>query len=397
MKYDSKTDWRRLLGISTRVILSLVLVGLLVIPVVVQADLKVTNAAYAWDGVADKFQNSNVVIPWGDGTWIPFLHRLNFDGDMWPEATLDCPAGTTEWAGVFYYGLYHEDTGGDADPDNPPEGPAGWQESQLWSLIDCDRDPDDKWLPGDLSDVMSPYERGTVYADCLPSDQGGTYCVVEENEQDQPVWCGLGNCSWEIVTTVRVNLDLDCDHAIDQPLLDLGLSPDLVCFYAQARVPTADKVDEWGMWTIPLQARISSGLIETAGDKTVSFSFYDPTAVELASFDAAPQENGVLLTWETANELDNMGFNIYRADSQVGQLNKINPHLIASQDPGSTVGAAYSFLDESAVPGATYYYWLEDVDVSGAVNMNGPVAVQMGAARALPGRPRPAPLPDNAF
>ena len=147
------------------------------------------------------------------------------------------------------------------------------------------------------------------------------------------------------------------------------------------------------MWAQTLQARVFA----EAGDRTVSFAINTITAVELAAFDAAAQENGVLLTWETATELDNLGFNIYRADSQVGEMNKINPSLIASKDPGSTVGAAYSFLDESAVAGATYYYWLEDVDVSGAAETNGPVVAKMGAARALPGRPRPAPMPGNAF
>jgi hypothetical protein len=78
-------------------------------------------------------------------------------------------------------------------------------------------------------------------------------------------------------------------------------------------------------------------------------------------------------------------------------MNKINAALIPSKDPGSTVGAAYSFLDESAVAGATYYYWLEDVDVAGAAEMNGPVAAKMRAARALPGRGRPSPMPGNAY
>jgi hypothetical protein len=81
----------------------------------------------------------------------------------------------------------------------------------------------------------------------------------------------------------------------------------------------------------------------------------------------------------------------------VGQLIQINQHLVASQNPGSTVGAAYSFLDESAAPGATYYYWLEDIDASGTATKHGPVAAKRASAKALPGRPRPAPMPGNAF
>ena len=58
------------------------LLSLLVIPIAVQADLKATAVVYAWDIVASKFQNSNVIIAW-DGTWTPFLHELNFDTDEW--------------------------------------------------------------------------------------------------------------------------------------------------------------------------------------------------------------------------------------------------------------------------------------------------------------------------
>ena len=193
-----------------------------------------------------------------------------------------------------------------------------------------------------------------------------------------------------------MNLDVDpvtgvCDETVN-PLFD----PDLTCFYAEARVPTALEVSDWGMWSTPLQARISSSAEESSGDKTVTFAL-DPTAVDLAAFDVAPQGNGALLTWETASEMDNLGFNIYRAESQAGQLVQINQYLIPSQNPGSTVGAAYSFLDESAAPGATYYYWLEDIDLSGTATKHGPVAARMAVAKALPGRPRPAPMPGNAF
>ena len=74
MESNRKTDRRRLLNISMRVVVALVMVGLLVAPVTVQADLKATAVVYAWDMVANKFQNSNVIIPW-DGTWIPFPAR----------------------------------------------------------------------------------------------------------------------------------------------------------------------------------------------------------------------------------------------------------------------------------------------------------------------------------
>jgi hypothetical protein len=52
MKKNSKTDRRTFLNLSMRVVLALVMVGLLVVPVAVQADLKATAVVYAWDFVA---------------------------------------------------------------------------------------------------------------------------------------------------------------------------------------------------------------------------------------------------------------------------------------------------------------------------------------------------------
>ena len=390
---NNKTDRRRLLNLSMRVVVALVMVGLLVIPVAVQADLKATAVVYAWDIIASKFQNSNVIIPW-DGSWVPFLHELNFDDDQWLDPH-GCPAGqSTDLAGDMFYGLYHV--------DNAPLGAPGFQESRKWSLISCDRNDDGSWNNTDLSDPQLPYDRRLVFAEC---NEFGDVCYVDAAEQDVVTTCTTGNCLSEIITTIQVNLDQDCNGAVDQPLLDLGLTldrdgyPEALCFYAEARTPypETEQVDELGnplpVWSNPLQARISY----VGGDKTVSFTIEEATAVELASFDATAQGNGVLLNWETANEIDNVGFNIYRAETQSGQMMKINPYLIASQNPGSTAGAAYSFLDESAMPGATYYYWLEDVDASGVATMQGPEVAKMGAARALPGRPRPAPAPENAF
>jgi len=119
-----------------------------------------------------------------------------------------------------------------------------------------------------------------------------------------------------------------------------------------------------------------------------------PMAVDLASFAAAPQGNGVLLSWETATEFDNLGFHLYRAGTLDGQRTRLNQRLIPSQSPGSAVGAAYTFLDETAAPGNIYYYWLEDVDVYGVAVQHGPAVAEVPLARALPGRPRPVPRPN---
>ena len=97
----------------------------------------------------------------------------------------------------------------------------------------------------------------------------------------------------------------------------------------------------------------------------------NPTAVELVSFSATPRRNGIRLDWATATELDNVGFNLYRAESLEGERLRLNPSLIPAQAPGSPVGAEYTWLDATAQPGITYYYWLEDVDLYGRTTSTG--------------------------
>jgi hypothetical protein len=100
----------------------------------------------------------------------------------------------------------------------------------------------------------------------------------------------------------------------------------------------------------------------------------NPTAVTLANFETAPAEGAVLVTWETAMEIDNVGFNLYRSESPGGPYFKLNESLIPSQTPGSPFGAEYAWLDETAEPGATYYYKLEDVEADGASTFHGPIS-----------------------
>jgi hypothetical protein len=122
-----------------------------------------------------------------------------------------------------------------------------------------------------------------------------------------------------------------------------------------------------------------------------------PTLIDLVSFTATPQDDGVLLAWETATELNNLGFNVYRSDSRAGPRAKLNDRLIPAQNLGSTEGATYSFLDTTPAAGQRYYYWLEDIDTVGSVTLHGPAEVVTQAAPpASPGQQEPPPVVPEA-
>ncbi len=108
-----------------------------------------------------------------------------------------------------------------------------------------------------------------------------------------------------------------------------------------------------------------------------------PLAVTLASLTADASGDGVTLAWETVSELDNAGFNVYRADSDAGPWAQLNAALIPAAAPGSSEGHAYSWTDAGVTPGASYWYALEDVDLGGSATRHAPVAVTIGQPNAV--------------
>ena len=104
----------------------------------------------------------------------------------------------------------------------------------------------------------------------------------------------------------------------------------------------------------------------------------------LASFEATPpQSDHVLVAWETASELGNRGFNLYRATAPAAPEQQLNTTLIPSQAPGSGQGYAYTWQDSDVTAGSTYYYWLETLSTSGATEMHGPVNATMSGPTAV--------------
>ena len=97
------------------------------------------------------------------------------------------------------------------------------------------------------------------------------------------------------------------------------------------------------------------------------------TAVSLISFTATGKDSSVLVAWETAQEVNNMGFYLYRSTSPWGPFVKLTDKLI----PGSfsVMGKAYSYIDADVTPWKIYYYKLEDIDVYGKHTFHGPICV----------------------
>jgi hypothetical protein len=107
------------------------------------------------------------------------------------------------------------------------------------------------------------------------------------------------------------------------------------------------------------------------GAKVFRQSF--PTLIGLSSFEATGGLRRISLIWVTESEVNNAGFNIYRAESADGTYQKINDSLIQAQG-SPTQGAVYDYVDKDVKNKKTYYYKLEDVEVNGTSTLHGPVS-----------------------
>jgi predicted extracellular nuclease len=107
------------------------------------------------------------------------------------------------------------------------------------------------------------------------------------------------------------------------------------------------------------------------------------TAVKLESFSATAQGSDVLLRWQTGEEADNLGFNLYREEA--GERLRVTPQIVAGSalvaSPGTTLsaGRSYSWWDTQAKPGARY--WLEEIDLNGNRLWHGPVTIKASSGK----------------
>ncbi len=102
-----------------------------------------------------------------------------------------------------------------------------------------------------------------------------------------------------------------------------------------------------------------------------------PTYIAMVGYSANQGPDGkVLLQWETGEEVNNLGFNIYREDG--GRRTRINKSLILGSGlmarPGTVMTAGRSYLwQASGAKGNDSAYWIEEIDLNGSSVWHGPI------------------------
>lgn len=102
-----------------------------------------------------------------------------------------------------------------------------------------------------------------------------------------------------------------------------------------------------------------------------------PIPVELVSFNAILQNNGVHLSWITASELNNMGFDIERLqDYKITKLKDWNVIGFVEGKGTTTETNHYSYVDKDLTTG-TYSYRLKQIDFDGSFSYSDIVSVEI--------------------
>jgi hypothetical protein len=118
------------------------------------------------------------------------------------------------------------------------------------------------------------------------------------------------------------------------------------------------------------------------------------TAVELVSFSAVEHDGYIEVEWTTASETGSAGFNIYRSEGESAAKIKLNDALIPAAGD-ELRGGEYRFKDHDIAGGVDYYYWFEDIGLSGDARMNGPVLAERRDTPAAFGLSQNVPNPFN--
>jgi hypothetical protein len=98
-----------------------------------------------------------------------------------------------------------------------------------------------------------------------------------------------------------------------------------------------------------------------------------PTGVAVSTFFAEVAEDQVIVQWSTTDPYHLHSFNLYRLTQEWAHprpQHRINEQPFRGTSP-------YSYVDKNILPGEVYYYWLEQIDETGASTFHGPAVADL--------------------
>ncbi len=105
-------------------------------------------------------------------------------------------------------------------------------------------------------------------------------------------------------------------------------------------------------------------------------SVNSPLPVELAAFDGTATEAGVRLTWQTASETGNAGFEVQHKASEEAAWSELDYVESKAEGGTSTESHIYRYRAEDLAVG-THRFRLRQVDIGGAATLSDPIEVRI--------------------
>lgn len=145
-----------------------------------------------------------------------------------------------------------------------------------------------------------------------------------------------------------------------------------------------------GGYAVPIDATSpATGNSFYSGDGTTfsNLAFYDIAVrvvfrsgsglpIQLTSFTASTKGPGVTLSWQTASEIDNFGFEVEKDSARDHQTFVMIPGGFVEGHGTTLVPQTYAFVDGNATPGK-WAYRLKQIDLDGTVHVFDPLLVDL--------------------
>jgi cysteine-rich repeat protein len=258
-------------------------------------------------------------------------------------------------------------------------------------------------------DVMLGFDGVTTSSGTLLAyarDNGGTGVEVNGGTLTTSVWhlvtftrngttmtlyvdktsVGSGTGSSNAITTDTRNLGREGYWTADAPGYTTVGNEFLAATLDEARISSTNRSLDW--ITTDYNSQFTPASFITVGAQTATTIHTD---VQILSFEAQDQCAGTELAWQTADELDTLGFNVYREVD--GERMALNPTLIPGAGLAGGGSHPYTFIDPGAHD-ANRTYLLEQVGFDLEGRWYGPVAP--AAATACPSAASASVTPSSA-
>jgi len=207
----------------------------------------------SWDDIKGRYENGNVTM-WLNKDLQPMYSGVYFTT---PAVQTLCQSPTIG-SGQAEVGLGYVDPGGTKN---------GFQSTQDWALYKC----------SDLG--VTKYPVASPLAICtLPNQYDpSVYRPCQLISKDVETTCSDSSCGTQLVTQFVLNVDANCDGAVDSQFAPEGG----LCIYWNAVKPPFSP-PFWGPDTLKVN------VVDPSGTKTTNFSMRGPNAVGLSTFAGSP-------------------------------------------------------------------------------------------------------------